>query len=53
VEEAEEPTSGGTGGGVKEPDFEAERHPERMRSYDSVGKGIFQQRILGVKGVSG
>jgi hypothetical protein len=31
VEEAEEPTSSGTGGSVKEPDFEAERHSERMR----------------------
>ena len=40
---AKNPTSGGTGGGVKEPDFEAECHPERMRK----GTGGMEEEIFG------
>jgi len=40
---AKNPTSGGTGGGVKEPDFEAECHPERMRK----GTGGMEEETFG------
>ena len=38
---AKNPASGGAGGGVKEPDFEAERHPERMRKGTGGMEGGF------------